>query len=92
MIYLEDSVGEDYMLGQLIVKQEGMYSSLDNPEIPPWSGHNKEFSTYFCNKYNKWYFKIFITILQKIAIDAWRSALFENAKMKLKPGLPTSLL
>ena len=61
------------------IKQEGMCSSWENPEILPWPGCGKEFNVYFKNKYGK--LPLFIQrLLRKIALDAWDNALLENAK------------
>ncbi len=69
--------------GLAAIKQEGMCSSFDNPEVLPWPGCGKEFNDYFKSKYkNKWYYKPFLGILRKIAVHAWDSALLENAKIK----------
>lgn len=72
-------------LGLPSIKQEGMYSSFDDPEIAPWAGYGKEFAEYFKNKYiGRWYLKPFIPILRKIVVDAWDGALLVNAKKRWK--------
>jgi len=71
-------------LGLPPIKQEGMFSSFDDPEIPPWPGCGKEFAEYFKNKYmGRWYLKPFIHILRKIVVDAWDNALLANAKREV---------
>ena len=71
--------------GLAAIKQEGMCSSWDHPEIAPWAGCGKEFRAYFNSKYPKiWYLKPFIRIIHKIAVDAWDNALLENAKRRFK--------
>jgi len=68
--------------GLMAIKQEGMCSSFDNPEILPWPGCRMEFNSYFWQKYSKWYFRPIISMLRKIARSAWDNALLENAKLK----------
>lgn len=67
--------------GLPVIKQEGMCSSFDHPEILPWPGCGKEFRAYFKTKYQGvWYLRPFLFILRRIAVDAWDNALLENAK------------
>lgn len=69
--------------GLASIKQEGMCSSFDHPEIKPWAGYDKEFDVYFQAKYGKlWSLKPLKRILQNILKQSWDHALLTNAKNK----------
>lgn len=62
------------------IKQEGMCSSFDHPEISPWVGYRNEFNKWFKDENIPWYLIPFKTALMKIALSSWDYALMTNAK------------
>ena len=73
--------------GLASIKQEGMCSSYEHPEIKPWPGYGKEFDLYFQAKYGKlWCLKPLTRILKNILKHSWDQALLTNAKKKGEPN------